>query len=174
MQKVINSLATITYCKEYDGIEILFSKTGDLVQYEDTMDLALNMAELNQCDKWMIIKKSFEDISIDEFLLFISNWIINGGRKNKAGDIKTKCKIAIVTQKQIRSKIKSKFNYFKNNNYSTRQIDLKIFDAEKEAIQFLNQSFLPLLFSLDKSKQKKEKASKTGEIVNDKVENARK
>lgn len=129
MRKIINRIATIQYDKIIDSVVISFEKKGDATTYEETMELAEEMANLNETDNWLFIKKDFSDFNTDQFLLLINDWSL------KYKCFSNTCKVAVLTKNQAFEKLKKKYSWLREKS---KNMNLGVFNSISKAYSFLS------------------------------------
>lgn len=100
MNKIMNNVCTII-CNDFlNALEINFSKTGSLQEYNESMQLAMDLSIIHQINHWIVEKHDFNDLKLDNFLMLIFSWSKIVSKRNKADQ-----KVTIITNKIISDRI---------------------------------------------------------------------
>ncbi len=94
MYRIINSLATAEFSKKIAAVEMNFIGMGDAYQYQDSLDIATNIALMYDKRRWFFTKKHFEDIGEKTFLIHLQSWYQRFSQFADEPD--TKCTVAYV------------------------------------------------------------------------------
>lgn len=100
MNKIMNNISTIVCNDLLKALEINFSKPGELSQYNESMQLAMDLSVIHRINCWIVEKKNFQDLKLENFLMLLFSWAKIAKNKNKAGQ-----KVLIVTTADIANKI---------------------------------------------------------------------
>lgn len=136
MRGVSNESATIKYNPIFDAIEVHFEQEGTMKSYYDAMEHALNLAMIENVNRWIFVKRSFSDLSTDQFILFLRKWIIKGCHILKSHGLSSVCEVAIITKSNSGEKLKFKFNRLQNSEHKVENLDLNICDSEEEIYDY--------------------------------------
>lgn len=74
MYRIINSLATAEFNKKISAVEVNFLGYGDVSQYQESLDIATNIALMYDTKRWLFNKKHYDDISEKQFLMYMQSW----------------------------------------------------------------------------------------------------
>src|SRR5690606_20136142 len=136
MRGISNGSATIKFNPIFDAIEVHFDQEGTMKSYHEAMEHALNLATIENVNRWVFIKNSFSDLSTDQFLLFLRKWIIRGCHMLKSKGHSSLCEVAIITKASASEKLKFKFNRLQSSDEKLQDLDLNICDSEEEIYDY--------------------------------------
>jgi hypothetical protein len=136
MRGISNGSATIKYNPIFDAIEVHFDQEGTMKSYHEAMEQALNLATIENVNRWVFIKNTFSDVSTDQFLLFLRKWIIRGCHILKNKGLSSLCEVAIITESESCEKLKFKFDLLKHNDQTLQDLDMNICDSEEEIYDY--------------------------------------
>ena len=136
MRGINNGSATIKYNPIFDAIEVHFDQEGTMKSYHDAMEQALHLATIENVNRWVFIKKSFSDLSTDQFLFFLRKWVIKGCHILKSNGFSSLCEVAIITKSNSGEKLKFKFDCLQNSDHKVENLDLNICDSEEEIYDY--------------------------------------
>ena len=136
MRGISDGSATIKYNPIFDAIEVHFDQEGTMKSYHEAMEQALNLATIENVNRWVFVKNSFSDLSTDQFLLFLRKWIIRGCHMLKSKGLATLCEVAIITKSSASEKLKFKFNRLQSSDENLQDLDFNICDSEEEIYDY--------------------------------------
>lgn len=96
----MNTISTIICNDLYEALEINFNKNGELKEYNESMQLAMDLSIIHRVNRWIINKNDFHDLKIESFLMLLFSWSKIVRNRNKAHQ-----KVIIVTTSEIFKKI---------------------------------------------------------------------
>jgi hypothetical protein len=133
MNKIINSICTIVCNDSLNALEINFNKNGKLQEYNESMELAMDLSIIRQVNKWIININDFQDLKIESFLMLLFSWSKIVRNRNKENH-----KVIMITSSEISNKINAilKKDWW-HKRYNRSDINIKIFYHERK-------EFLPL------------------------------
>ncbi len=131
-----NGSATIKYNPIFDAIEVHFDQNGTIKMYHEAMEQALNLATIENVNRWVFVKNSFSDLSTDQFLLFLRKWILRGCHILRTKGLSSLCEVAIITKSSSSEKLKLKFNRLQNSDQKLQELDFNICDSEEEIYDY--------------------------------------
>lgn len=136
MKGISNGNSTIKFNPIFDAVEVYFEDNGTMKSYHDTMEDALNLAVLENVNRWIFIKNSFSDLSTDQFLLFLRKWILKGCHILKSKGLASMCEVAIITKSTACKKLKFKFDCLQNSPHRVDNLDFNFCGSEEEIYEY--------------------------------------
>ena len=136
MKNLNNGIATIKFNPIFDAIEIHFNDQGTMESYHNTMAEGLNMALLENVNRWIFIKDSFGDINTDQFLSFLRKWIVKGCQLLKSKGLAPVCEVAVITKAQLCEKLKLQFDFLQNGKEPLELLDFNVCQSEEEIYEY--------------------------------------
>lgn len=136
MRGINNGSSTIKYNPIFDAIEVHFAQDASMKSYHQAMEQALNLATIENVNRWVFVKKSFSDLSTDQFLLFLRKWVIKGCHILNDKGFRSPCEVAIITKSNSGEKLKFKFDCLQNSEHKVENLDLNICDSEEEIYDY--------------------------------------
>jgi len=138
MNKIMNNICTIV-CNDFlNALEISFTKTGSLQEHTESMQLATDLSIIHRINFWIVQKKDFEDLKLENFLMLLYSWSKIVRNRNKAeqkiniltsGEISEKINTILKKDWWIRHYSKAKINiYAYGNDHKLKIIQQKILD----------------------------------------------
>lgn len=136
MRSIYFDHSTILYNPIFDAIEVHFDNHGTMKSYHKTMEEALNLALMENVNRWIFTKDSFSDLNITQFLSFLRKWVINGCNVLKSRGLASLCEVAIITKSQNAEKLKIKFNSLQTGKEKSGYLELNICNSEEEIYEY--------------------------------------
>ena len=137
MYKIVNSLATAEYNRDFGVVVVNFHGYGESALYHQTMDIAMNIAAVYNTNKWLLAKDFFQDINPHEFFFFIKKWSDTCNKLYSYTAPGNTCQIAVLTTLFSKRKLVLHREWLEEPSISN--INLKIFTQPEDAYSFLSE-----------------------------------
>lgn len=141
MHRIINSLAVAEYNKLLRAVEINFNGQGPSRLYHDTMDIAMNIAMIQQTNSWLFIKDDFTDINHNSFLIFVRKWSHKASEMYEKNSPNYLCKVALVTTAESYLYLLSEHEWLQDSRKVFENLYIKLFTERDSAKEFLNNGY---------------------------------
>lgn len=134
MYRIINSLATAEFNKKISAVEVNFLGHGDAYQYQESLDIATNIALMYDAKRWFFNKKHYDDISEKQFLTYIQSWYQRFSQY-LTDSLDTCCTVVLLTSVASSAALKSLQAEWADSHIDS--LDLKVFTTKDEVHEFL-------------------------------------
>lgn len=135
MLKFINSLATIEINKEIEAIQVVFSGSGTMQHYLETLRVATSFASLHSTHTYLLVKNEFNDINCQQFYSMMENWL---HRIDEGFDLSRlhKVRVALLTNQGSYKQLCERESYQTSSKDYFYEL-FAFFSDEKKACSFL-------------------------------------
>src|SRR5690606_5138364 len=130
--RMIEGLAAVRYDNDRAAVEVNFFGSGDMIDYQVAIQVALDVAAANNTNKWILIKRDFTDVNTGRFLSYVSQWMKPSPRNPSLHEV------SIVVKVQAYRKMKEflKYDHLYHSGWKAgERLKITLIESGEEAMK---------------------------------------